>query len=198
MTTYLNKQHLLDELEVRIADLSMVGSPSVNHEIAAELSRLKRGLDAGNFDIEAVSVFNQHVAPPADVATTAQQDPLEAAADRIIGDGKLTAAVRDLPVGDVVSVETILWRRASEHEQHAVMIRDRLTQMREVMQGLLSAEQQEGTDTEPESESEDAPRMPHNAVGRRLEYAEYVQRVRGDGELPMTFARYFATMNGRR
>lgn len=136
MTTYLSKERLLSALESDIAALAGAGG-SVRDRAEA-YARVKRAIDAGEFDIEGPELARPQFDEPA-----TQQDPLELAADRIEGSSAVTDIVRGLAVGDVVSVQTILYRRADEHEKQATIIRERRAMMTEALQGLLSPEAKE-------------------------------------------------------
>lgn len=136
MTT-IDKNRLLAALEDRIAELATntTWDPALvaPGERAHELSGLVRAIHNGNYDVNTENTD--------DVTDGPAQDPLEAAADRILSAPKFMDTVRELPVGDVVSVQTILWRRADEHEKQAAIIRERRAQTEEAVQGLLTAEQ---------------------------------------------------------
>lgn len=107
MTTYLTKTALQQYLEDRIAELIELDRQSHDalHEqaMASELSSLLRLIGDGAFTVNESDNADQ------------QQDPLEEAADRVLN-GNLAETVRNLAVGDVVSVSTILYRRAGEAE----------------------------------------------------------------------------------
>lgn len=149
MTTILNAELLLSTLASRIRELNHAPG---NNTAASVLEDLSIEIRRGEYEVEAPQVnhfaFSPSVNPiilkpdaDPDELAVPMQDPLEAAADRILGSSVFLDTVREIPVGDVVSVQTILYRRASEHEKQVAVILQRRAQVEEAVQGLLSPEE---------------------------------------------------------
>lgn len=171
MTDYLtgvNKELLLDTLTSRIR--AMNTAPE-GHTAASVLEDLREEIRRGEYDESDEPV----------AAVAAEQDPLDAAADRIIATPKLLDAVRELPVGDVRSVVEILSRRADEHEKQSAIVRERRAQVEEAVQGLLVANGE--ADPDDERAQDDPQPNVHIARPTRLErlYNETGLRDRNGG-----------------
>lgn len=99
MTTYLDKELLLSTLRDRIANLN--ATPQRPQHPAVTLNDLYVEIANDEYDVQEAD------------ALTAEQDPLDAAADRIIA-GNVAKTVQQLTVGDVGPVGVILAQRERE------------------------------------------------------------------------------------
>lgn len=169
MTAFLNTELLLSTLVSRIR--AMNTNPTGNTP-ASVLEDLHAEIHRGEYDVDKSDDARDD--SDLDELAVPVQDPLEAAADRIIGSSGFLDTVREIPVGDVVSVQTILYRRADEHEKQAAVIRERRAQMTEALQGLLSPEKREGGAAAPD------------------EYEEYRNAVKREGRVPASMPEYYA------
>ncbi len=138
MTTQIDKQQLQSYLEERIAELDTTDNIHGGQK-AVELAGLLRAVNRGDFDVK-----------DSEIRLIGQRDPLETVADRLLA-GNLVETMRSLAVGDVVSVQDILQRRADEAERFGKELHETRARVVETLQELLTRDRIENADQSDEA-----------------------------------------------